>query len=318
MSSDSDSDEQFESADEDFEFEELSPAVPQPNKAKDEVLDKLAQLNLKENPKSITLNENPTNQIEACEKNYKDLDVIEKGDSNVVKKSSKEASCLTKNDTERDNGEKVKTLDCKEIAGVNKEDILTQVVDPVTSVPSVEEIKPTAHCKSSSQNATSNTDEKTGTLGSFSSRKKDVKDILATEPKPSADCDGWDVHIDDDIGDFIPTTESELANNAKHEIPQEEEAFASDVASSIVVDNLISKYDVQSKASVKDNVSRDTGVDGWDVEVEDGFEIPVDLNKSHASGTTEQFPFSLTTPPLQKLTNSKVSIYFICTLGQFL
>lgn len=283
MLTDSDSDEQFESADEDldYEIEEQSHAsAPQSKKVKDEALDELSKLNIKE----IPIHQDSTSKTEPFVK-------VEEGI--IALKGSNTKTILSQSD----NDESVKSLDCIKNSCVSKQDIPMQA--PIIAVPFVVEIKCADHSQSDTILAISKQDERINTLDSLSS-KEDCKDSLLAAVKPSTDCDGWDVDVDSDIGDFIPNIESNLASNTNNETMQGGKAF------SRVGDTLTSKGDVKSN----ENTSKEKDVDGWDVEVEDGFEIPVDLNK----GTTDHFPFSLTTP-LQKLTNNKVSfvsMLFLC------
>ncbi|KAL1459434.1 hypothetical protein WDU94_011416 [Cyamophila willieti] len=373
MSSDSDSDEQFESADEDLDFD-IEEKSPQSNIHHD-VTKQVAQLSLKESSVQETkyskLEENDENKITPSEKNSQPIsdkinvskiqdshnesncvEIVKEQTSTIEIKSFEhvsnsfanyQESSLIKNDgkSNEEGEDKINEPKAKEKSFVASEEpkyenvssidkgteqsstvFTSQNAIPNTKSPDITEKEPNIS-KADNDNKSNDIKEKESNTSVADNQSGDIKikekvdskstDIKAKEPHVDFEIDGWDVDIEDVINDCIPSTQgSELPTSNipknKGQAGDQREIHSSQQDRSV---KKTPNEDFKSKFHLKEerkDVNAGADTDGWDVdvEVEDGFEIPVDLNKSSGSSQTmnDRFPFSLTSP-LHKLTDSK-------------
>uniref|UniRef100_A0A8D8XEX3 Protein FAM114A2 n=1 Tax=Cacopsylla melanoneura TaxID=428564 RepID=A0A8D8XEX3_9HEMI len=375
MSSDSESDEQFESADEEFDVEIESPQSIIPH----EVTKQVAQLNLKEksvqeikslksddaniantiitSPEEISQPSpdkiNNVSKIPDSINESKSVEIDKEKTPNIEKKSLDHVSNSTKSQESKETNEdeepkttrktlndskpkhgNVSSLDKKtEQSNTN----LTSVPD--TKSPDIIEKEPNI---SISKNESIGIKEKEPNTSNVNTKSEHMKekvnatttkptDIKAKEPSVDFEIDGWDVDIEDDINNLLPNIQSsEVGDHIKDALQstQGNELPTSNISKnkgeagdqrgihSSEDDNRsvkkTSNEDIKSKSSLNEKIkdaNSGADTDGWDVdvEVEDGFEIPVNLNKASSGSsqtTNERFTFSLTSP-LQKLSDSK-------------
>ncbi|KAI5733829.1 hypothetical protein M8J76_016514 [Diaphorina citri] len=332
MSSDSDSDDQFESADEelDFEIEEQKPTNQ--SKTNKQVVTNLAQLSLKETSKSDSPQVKSSEPVNVLSESIP-------GKTNIVeetKEPTSQESCEPEEET------KLKEVKQPSPNGINKSENIPTLVKlcKSASIPDKDsvlssDLEDKIHQSTSSSEQIDNSeegsvhvpeqpppaDEQTGKSNSSASVTsptipvKSNKDAISSqEPSIDADVDGWDVDFEDDL---IGKTSSEqqikpIIFTSKSVSDKTSQVKGVDKSQGISPHGGPSGERV---SQIGDQISKkggkptpkedDSGIDGWDVEMEDGFEIPVDLNKgSNANAASERFPFSLTSP-LQKLTDSK-------------